>query len=67
MDFDSHRIRRGNVLMAKKGLVKHAGKVITAAHAAKCVGKGFKGCSNTEIAAIVKVIGRMASAAKRRK
>lgn len=53
--------------MAKKGLVKHAGKVITAAHAAKCVGKGFKGCSNTEIAAIVKVIGRMASAAKRRK
>jgi len=48
-------------------LIKHAGKVVTAAHAASCVAKGFKGCSAAETTAVVKVIERMASAAKRRK
>lgn len=55
--------------MAKttKGLVKFGGKVVTAGHAAKCIGKGFKGCSATEITAIVKVVTRMANAAKRKR
>lgn len=49
------------------GLVKVGGKVVTVGHAAKCVGKGFKGCSATEIKAVVEVVRRMALAAKRRK
>lgn len=50
-----------------KGLIKHGGKVVTAGHAAKCVAKGFRGCSNKEIVAIVRTVERMAAAAKRRR
>jgi len=50
-----------------KKLVKYGGKVVTLGHAAKCVGKGFKGCSATEINAIVEVVRRTAQAAKRKK
>ena len=48
------------------GLVKLGGKVVTVGHAAKCVGKGFKGCSAKEITAVVEVVRRMAVAAKRK-
>ena len=48
-------------------LVKFGGKVVTLGHAAKCVGKGFKGCTASEINAIVEVVRRTAQAAKRRK
>ena len=48
------------------GLVKVGGKVVTIGHAAKCVGKGFKGCSAKEITAVVEVVRRMAVAAKRK-
>lgn len=47
-------------------LVRYGGKVVTLGHAAKCVGKGFKGCSAAEINAIVEVVQRLAKAAKRR-
>lgn len=50
-----------------KKLVKFGGKVVTLGHAAKCVGKGFKGCSAKEITAIVEVVRRTAQAAKRKK
>ena len=50
-----------------KGLVKYGGKVVTAGHAAKCIAKGFKGCSTREIMAIVRTVERMAAAAKRRR
>ena len=49
-----------------KKLVKFGGKVVTFGHAAKCVGKGFKGCSATEINAVLEVVRRSAQAAKRR-
>ena len=48
-------------------LVRHAGKVITVAHATKCVAKKFKGCSAAETRAVVKVIRRLASSATRRR
>lgn len=48
-------------------LIKHAGKVITAAHAAKCVGKGFKGCTAAETKAVVEVVRRMAEAAMKKR
>ena len=47
-------------------LIKFGGKVMTIGHAAKCVGKGFRGCSNKEIVAVVRVVERVAAAAKRR-
>ena len=59
--------RRGSFKRGGKGLVKHAGKVITVAHATKCVAKKFKGCSPAETRAVVKVIERMARAATRRR
>jgi hypothetical protein len=64
--------RKGTRFRKKAGktgrrLVKYGGKIITAGHAAKCVGKGFKGCSKTEITAVVEVVQRMAAAAKRRR
>ena len=57
--------------MAKKGakrkkLIKHAGTVITTAHAAKCVAKGFRGCSAAETKAVVEVVRRMGTAAMRK-
>lgn len=51
----------------RKGLVKFGGKVVTLGHAAKCVGKGFKGCTASEINAILEVVRRTAAAAKRRR
>lgn len=50
-----------------KALVKYGGKVVTFGHAAKCVGKGFKGCSAAEINAVLEVVRRAGAAAKRRK
>lgn len=57
---------RSKLKRAGKGLVKYGGRVVTAGHAAKCVAKGFKGCSNREIVAVVRTIERIAAAAKRR-
>lgn len=57
---------RKRVKRAGRSLIKFGGKVMTVGHAAKCVGKGFKGCSNKEIIAAVKVVERVAAAAKRR-
>lgn len=48
-------------------LIKHLGKVVTASQAASCVAKGFRGCSKAEIAAVMKVIQRMAKAARRKR
>lgn len=48
----------------RKGLIKYAGKTITAAHALKCAAKGFKGCSRAETAAIGRVLARMLRARK---
>lgn len=55
--------------MKKAGgkLVRYGGRIVTAGHAAKCVAKGFKGCSNKEIVAVVRTVERMAAAAKRRR
>lgn len=47
-------------------LVKYGGKVVTAAQAATCVGKGFKGCTAAETRAVMKVVARMGEAALRR-
>lgn len=49
------------------GLVRLGGEIMTAGHAANCVRKKFKGCTNAEILATVKVVTRMAEAAKRAK
>lgn len=51
----------------RSGLVKFGGKVVTFGHAAKCVGKGFKGCTAAEINAVLTVVQRAAQAAKRRR
>lgn len=48
-------------------LIRHAGNVITVAHASKCVAKGFKGCSAAETKAVVEVVRRVAKASMRRK
>jgi hypothetical protein len=58
---------RRKVRSTSRGLVKHGGKVITAAHAASCVAKGFKGCSKAETKAVLEVIRRMGQAALRRR
>jgi len=47
-------------------LIKHAGKVVTLAHASSCVAKGFKGCTAAETKAVVEVIRRTAKAAMRK-
>jgi hypothetical protein len=59
------RTRKAKRSRASK-LVRYGGKVVTIGHAAKCVGKGFKGCTAAEINAIVEVVQRLAKAAKRR-
>ena len=51
----------------RRALVKHGGKVITLTHAARCVAKGFKGCSAAETKAVVEVVRRAAMAANRRR
>lgn len=56
---------QGGQFMANR-LIRHAGKVITVAHATKCVAKKFKGCSKAETAAVLKVIERLARASMRR-
>lgn len=63
----ARKYTKNRAFRAGRGLVKHGGKVVTAGHAAKCVGKSFKGCSKREIAAVLEVIRRMATAAKRRR
>lgn len=51
----------------KTGLVRLGKEIMTAGHAANCVRKKFKGCTNAEILATVEVVSRMAKAAQRAK
>lgn len=58
--------RKAKRSRAGRKLVRYGGKVVTLGHAAKCLGKGFKGCSAAEINAVLEVARRAAQAAKRR-